>query len=288
MSDRRRILGPLGMIHPNIPHTQPSTTSTTKSSSSIPSFFLKHSVITNANGSAYLEINNTIIEVSIFGPRPIRGSFIDRATLSIECKFLPNISPQPQSNIFNDGSKNIRTGMTNVEHKLSNYLESCFLPCLVLEKYPKSTIDIQVSIISVDKEMLNDDDGRTNNDNSSLLWLCQWMVCCCSLALVDSGIEMRDIVSSGQVRYTKSGKVLINPIGNTTNEKEEDDEEEGVDALVSFMNLKNDEIVGIWFESNDDEKVPLDESQMEKLIEECNKMSKIVRANINSYLINSV
>lgn len=157
-----------------------------------------------------------------------------------------------------------------------------------MEKYPKSTIDIQVSIISVDKEMLNDDDGRTNNDNSSLLWLCQWMVCCCSLALVDSGIEMRDIVSSGQVRYTKSGKVLINPIGNTTNEKGEDEEEEGVDALVSFMNLKNDEIVGIWFESNDDEKVPLDESQMEKLIEECNKMSKIVRANINSYLINSV
>lgn len=277
------------MIQPNIPHsTQQSTSSTTSSSSSltIPSFFLKHAIITNANGSAYLEINNTIIEVSVFGPRPIRGSFIDKATLSIETKFLSHISLlSPQSNIFNDeNNKNNKIGMTNIEHKLSNYLESCFLPCLILEKYPKSTIDIQVSIISIDKEMMNNNDS-TNNGNFGLLWLCQWMVCCCSLALIDSGIEMRDIVSSGQVRYTKSGEILINP-NNYNNNNEE---EEGIDALVSFMNLKNDEIVGIWLEGNDnDSKIPLDESQLEKIIDECNKMSKLIRANINSYLINSV
>ena len=58
------------------------------------------------------------------------------------------------------------------------------------------------------------------------------------------------------------------------------------------MNLKNDEIVGIWFEGegddNNNENSLLNESNMEKLIIECNKMSKIIRDNLNSYLINSM
>ncbi|KAF6072830.1 3' exoribonuclease family, domain 1 protein [Candida albicans] len=291
MSDRRRLLGPSGMIIPNIPKQQQKsiiTTTTNTSTSTIPSFFLKHSIIDNANGSAYLEINNTIIEVSIFGPRPIRGSFIDRASVSVDCKFLPHII-QPMASIFNDtttsgggggissSNRGYRTGMNNIEHKLSSYLETCVLSSLILEKYPKSTIDIQVSIISIDKEI---------GGGHSLLWLLQWITCCCSLALVDSGIEMKDIISSGQVRLTKSGKIIIG--GNSDKTSTED----GIDGLVSFMNLKNDEIVGIWFEGegddNNNEDSLLNESNMEKLIIECNKMSKIIRANLNSYLINSM
>lgn len=290
MSDRRRLLGPSGMIIPNIPKQQQKsiiTTTTNTSTSTIPSFFLKHSIIDNANGSAYLEINNTIIEVSIFGPRPIRGSFIDRASVSVDCKFLPHII-QPMASIFNDtttsggggissSNRGYRTGMNNIEHKLSSYLETCVLSSLILEKYPKSTIDIQISIISIDKEI---------GGSHLLLWLLQWITCCCSLALVDSGIEMKDIISSGQVRLTKLGEIIIG--GN--NDKTE--AEDGIDGLVSFMNLKNDEIVGIWFEGegddNNNEDSLLNESNMEKLIIECNKMSKIIRANLNSYLINSM
>ena len=296
MSDRRRLLGPSGMIIPNIPKQQQksiiTTTTTNTSTSIIPSFFLKHSIIDNANGSAYLEINNTIIEVSIFGPRPIRGSFIDRASVSVDCKFLPHII-QPMASIFNDtttsgggggggissSNRGYRTGMNNIEHKLSSYLETCVLSSLILEKYPKSTIDIQISIISIDKEI---------GGGHLLLWLLQWITCCCSLALVDSGIEMKDIISSGQVRLTKLREIIIG--GNSDKTLTED----GIDGLVSFMNLKNDEIVGIWFEGegegddNNNEDSLLNESNMEKLIIECNKMSKIIRANLNSYLINSM
>lgn len=293
MSDRRRLLGPSGMIIPNIPKQQQKsiiTTTTNTSTSTIPSFFLKHSIIDNANGSAYLEINNTIIEVSIFGPRPIRGSFIDRASVSVDCKFLPHII-QPMASIFNDtttsggggggissSNRGYRTGMNNIEHKLSSYLETYVLSSLILEKYPKSTIDIQVSIISIDKEI---------GGGHLLLWLLQWITCCCSLALVDSGIEMKDIISSGQVRLTKLGEIIIG--GNNDKTLTED----GIDGLVSFMNLKNDEIVGIWFEGegegdDNNEDSLLNESNMEKLIIECNKMSKIIRANLNSYLINSM
>ncbi|KAF6067144.1 3' exoribonuclease family, domain 1 protein [Candida albicans] len=268
MSDRRRLLGPSGMIIPNIPKQQQKsiiTTTTTTSTSTIPSFFLKHSIIDNANGSAYLEINNTIIEVSIFGPRPIRGSFIDRASVSVDCKFLPHII-QPMGSIFNDTTTSGVGGGGGISSSNRGY-----------QKYPKSTIDIQVSIISIDKEI---------GGGHSLLWLLQWITCCCSLALVDSGIEMKDIISSGQVRLTKSGKIIIG--GNSDKTSTED----GIDGLVSFMNLKNDEIVGIWFEGegddNNNEDSLLNESNMEKLIIECNKMSKIIRANLNSYLINSM
>ncbi|CAI5756006.1 unnamed protein product [Candida verbasci] len=269
MSDRRRLTGPANLIKPNIPeivsNIDNKNQENTNSTSSIPSFFIKHAIINNANGSAYLEINNTIIEVSIFGPRPIRGSFIERGSLSVECKFLNHII-QPMQD-----SEPSKTGMSNIEHRLSSYLESCILPCILLEKYPKSTIDIQVSIISIDKSMVN------SKSNSSLLWLMNWIVICTSIALIDSKIEIKDVISSGQIKLTRNGKIKIGI--------EDDEVEECIDALISFMNLRNDEIVGIWLEGNQSN---LTESEMSLIIDECNKMSKIIRANMNSYLINNI
>lgn len=68
--------------------------------------------------------------------------------------------------------------------------------------------------------------------------------------------------------------------------KEEGGVENGIYALVSFMNLKNDEIVGCWFEGDGDDD-GLSESEVEKLIDESCKMSKLIRANLNSYLLKS-
>ncbi|RLV90095.1 Exosome complex component MTR3 [Spathaspora sp. JA1] len=270
MSDRRRLLGPSNILTPNIPTPTPSRRSQTDGT--IPQFFIKHSIIENANGSAYLEIGNTLIEVSIFGPRPIRGSFVDHASVSVECKFHSYITPQPQASIYNTAKQTGRTGLTDIEHRMSNYLQGCILPCILLDKYPKSSIDVHVSILSTDREDLQ--------NNANLLWLMNWIVCCCSVAFVDSGIEMRDVITGGQVRLC-GDKVIIHP-----DIQDDEEEQQGcIDGLLNFMNLKNDEIVGIWIESNE---IELSTTQMNNLVEECNKMSKIIRANINSYLINSV
>ncbi|EGW34367.1 uncharacterized protein SPAPADRAFT_134338 [Spathaspora passalidarum NRRL Y-27907] len=270
MSDRRRILGPANTVTPNIPNSTGSRKPSATNTQSIPPFFLKHSIIENANGSAYLEIGNTLIEVSIFGPRPIRGSFVDHASVSVECKFHPYITPQPQASTFNSAKQTGRTGLTDVEHRISNYLEGCILPCLLLEKYPKSSIDVHVSIISTDRDDLK--------NNANLLWLMNWIVCCTSVAFVDSGIEMRDVITGGQVRLC-GDKVIIHP-----DLEDDETDEPSVDGLLNFMNLKNDEIVGIWIEGNETD---LSTEKMNQLVEECKKMSKIIRANINSYLINS-
>lgn len=165
--------------------------------------------------------------------------------------------------------------MTNVEQRISNYIETCILSCLILEKYPKSTIDVNISVISVDEVdvMLK--------GNQGLLWLIGWIGCCVSVAFVDSGIEMRDLITSGQVKLRGDDKVVI---GGADDEENNDENVESIDALVSFMNLKNDEIVGVWFESNFD---GVSVEQSTKAIEECKKMSRTIRANLNSYLLNS-
>ncbi|CAH2355834.1 exosome complex component Mtr3p [[Candida] railenensis] len=269
VTDRRRLLGPSNAKSANIPETRTSSPSK-RSEDEIRKMFLKTGLVGNANGSAYLEVDDTIIEVSVFGPRPIKGSFIDRASFSVECKFLPHI-PQPNEETFKNQSgsaSNVRTGLTTVEQKLSSYIETAFLHSIILEKYPKSTIDVFVTIISAD---------TTSSSNKSLLNLCNWVSNCTSLALVDSGIEVKDMVTSGQVSLNKStNKILMDP--DYSNNYSEDD---SVDCVCSYMNMLNDVVVGFWIDGNQDD---LDEQTMQKLFENCNGMSKKIRSNFNSYL----
>ncbi|CAK9436321.1 uncharacterized protein LODBEIA_P08790 [Lodderomyces beijingensis] len=280
MSDRRRITGPVNRIIPTIPtpptKISPSPPKSSSSSSSPPQFYLKTNLIQNSNGSAYIEIEGTIIQVSIFGPRPIRGSFTERASLSVETKFLPHINQPCSINFNNSEASSSSSNMTQIEHRLSSYLENCMLPSILLEKYPKSTIDIQVSVIAMDP--------RRVHGQSGLLWLMSWIVVCASMAVVDTGIEVRDIVSSGCVKLVQSsGKVVVG--GDVDREEDEESESAGTTALVSFMNMNNNEIVGVWMESDSSQE--MSESEMALLIDECCRMSTLVRANLNSYLINS-
>lgn len=278
MSERRRLVGPPNTIIPSIGISSSKEDETRsqeqpeRAPDELRKFFLKTGIIDNANGSAYLEIGNTIIEVLVFGPRPIRGSFVERASFSAEVKFLPYIT-QPHESSFNNPSNNqlnavggnSRTGLSNIEQRISSYLETSLLPSIVLEKYPKSTIDVFVTIISTEKN---------TDSKSSLLNLVSWIVNCSSLALVDSGIELKDIVTSGHVKLVNGDTLIDVP----------DSEEEGVDALVSFMNMRNDEIVGLWFEGD----ASLQEDVLTKVIDSCNDMAKRIRANVNSYLLNSI
>ncbi|KAK6456542.1 exosome exoribonuclease [Scheffersomyces xylosifermentans] len=297
MSDRRRLIGPLNTIIPNIGISSNATeadvfkgpSSATRNEDGLRQFFLKTGIIENANGSAYLEVGGNIIQVSVFGPRPIRGSFVDRASFSVECKFLPYIS-QPNEQLYNNTTVNAgstantgptnanangRTGLTNIEQKISSYIETALLPSIVLEKYPKSTIDIFVTILSTESS----NSGSTKVD-AALLGISNWVLNCSSVALVDSGIELKDVVTSG-VATLKNDKLLLDPEVISSGE----DNENTLTCVVSFMNLRNDEIVGFWMEGDQSK---FEESQVEQLIDGCNNMSRQVRANINSYFTSTL
>ncbi|KAG2733569.1 hypothetical protein G9P44_003094 [Scheffersomyces stipitis] len=294
MSDRRRLLGSVNTIIPNVGLSSADGTAqpakieskTEPRIDGLRPFFLKTGIIENANGSSYLEVGNNIIEVSVYGPRPIRGSFIDRASFSVECKFLPFIS-QPNEHLYNNTSisassaanttnqtnvnVNGRTGLTSIEHKISSYIETSLLPSIVLEKYPKSTIDVFVTIISTDSSL-----GGSYSD-TKMLSLVNWVLNASSVALVDSGIEVKDVVTSG-VAHLQNDVLVLDP----TEIQEKD--EGSVSCVASFMNLRNDEIVGIWIEGD---QTNLENSQVDHLLDGCNDMSKKVRANINSYFTTS-
>lgn len=278
MSDRRRLLGPPNTIIPNVGVLADTEVHTTeKDPNSIRPFFVKTGIIANANGLAYLEVGKTIIQVQVYGPRPIRGSFIERASFMVECKFLPHLF-QPHEVALNGTDLNANTntcgsnwrqGLTNIEQRILTYLETALLPSVVLEKYPKSTIDVFVTVLAMDNVRLEPEEHKT-----LLFNLIGWAVNCASLALVDSGIEIKDIVTSGNIRYDPQNKHT---------EFDADNGKEGMlDALVSFMNLRNDEIVGLWLEGYQ-QQVSSETCQM--MIEGCVAMAKQVRATINSYLV---
>lgn len=276
------MLGPSNTIIPNIgilldPKKE---TNAPKEPNDIRPFFLKTGIIANANGLAYLEVGNTILEVQVYGPRPIRGSFVERASFLVECKFLPHIF-QPHevalngtdlSSNSNTCGSNWRQGLTNIEQRILTYLETALLPSIVLEKYPKSTIDVFVSVLA-----LEDVRGEPDEHKTLLLNLIGWAVNCSSLALVDSGIEVKDIVTSGNVQYTPaSGQSECDAI---------EGQENTLDALVSFMNMKNDEIVGLWLEGYQQQ---VSEEAVLHMIDGCDSMAKRVRANINAFLVKQV
>lgn len=272
--DRRRILGPDSAYIPALSlstNKSGSKTGNTKPIDDVRKIFVKRGIATNANGSAYLEVGKTVIEVSLYGPRPIRGSFIDRATFSVETKFLPYVS-QPGDAIFNDESStanpNGRAGLTNIEQKISSQIETTLVPCILLEKYPKSSIDVFVTILSRES---------SSDDISLMLNLISWCINCCSLAMVDSGIEIKDIVTSGHARMNYStGEVALDPVVS------ESDGGHFIDCIASFMALNNNEIAGFWIEGKN---ASLNEDVINKLTEGCERMSSIVRSNFNSFLL---
>lgn len=259
MSDRRRILGPADAVRPAMAPRQASG----ERSSGVRSFFVKTGLSKNANGLAYLEVGDTIVEVSVFGPRPIRGLFTDRASLSVEAKFLAYVA-QPDEIVYNGTSAAAnpggRPGLTNVEQKISTYVETALLPLILVEKYPKSTIDVFVNVISF------------NAHNSTLANLIAWVVNCTSLAMVDSGIEVRDLVTSGHVALA-NGAVETDAecLGSASS----------TECVASFLAMQNNDVVALWVLGTGGAVALL----VTGLIDGCLEMSTTVRNNINAYLL---
>lgn len=155
--------------------------------------FLQTGLISNANGSGYLELDDNIISVSVYGPRPIRGVFSEKSVLNVN---------------LNDNTGLLTSKLKN---KICSYIENNFIPVINSKKYPKSSIDIFINIISV--------------ENVELLYLklLSLISNVTTLSLINAKIEIIDLVVSA-----------FDLSSNT---------------ITSF--IKNDEIVGIWSDSGE-------------------------------------
>jgi exosome complex component RRP41 len=162
---------------------------------------IESGVLPNADGSAYIEMGRNKIIVGVFGPRemhPRRFAKPNEATL--RCRYHmspfsvdPRRSPAPSR-------RDTEIGMV---------MSWALQPAVFLEKYPRSVIDVYAEVLEADGGT------RTACINAA------------TVALVDAGIPMRDLVSSCAAGVM-DGQVVLD-LGD------EEDKEGEADIPVAYM-----------------------------------------------------
>jgi exosome complex component RRP41 len=176
----------------------------------------KVGVLKNAEGSAMFRIGNTIAIAGVFGPRrvfPKHQEQSERAILRVKYNMAPF-----------SASERIRPGTSRRSTEISMVIREALMPVMFLEEFPKTAIDVHVEVLQADAST------RCAALNAA------------SLALVDAGISMKDLVSScaaGKIPVTdengnKTGSQLLLDIAG------KEDTEGEVDFPVAYYKKKNE------------------------------------------------
>jgi exosome complex component MTR3 len=179
--DRKRINGPEMSVRPVIePEFQPQLSNVlidsnlqrkdNRNSDQIRPVFIKPNLIPQANGSAYIELGDTKLVVSVFGPRQNkRMAFSPSGQLTCEFKFSTFACEQRRGHIRD-----------NEEKDISQLILAALVPAIKLENYPKSLIDIYITVL---------ENGGTQSCLAA-------GITASSVALATAGIEMLDLVAA--------------------------------------------------------------------------------------------
>ncbi|KAG5356784.1 Exosome complex component mtr3 [Yarrowia sp. C11] len=260
MTDRRRVLGPADAVPFSLDNIKPAEIE--QKSLDVGSIFVKTGVVENANGSAYLELDDIKIVAVVHGPRPMRGLFTTSAILNVDTKFLPvslcDIESKSALVSSTQLTQYIRSASTtqssSLQKNVSSYVHTSLLPSILVEKYPKSTIDVSISVLS-----------SSNNTKTTVAAA----VSCAGAALADSGLECTDIVTAGSVLLSDSSAVVC-PSRAPTRE---------IDAVVSYM-AASKKIVGMWVEGGN-----VSETQMEEVFDKTEDMAREIRGVMHGVLL---
>mmetsp|Transcript_6958 Transcript_6958/g.8436 ORF Transcript_6958/g.8436 Transcript_6958/m.8436 type:complete len:261 (+) Transcript_6958:64-846(+) len=144
--------------------------------------------VSQASGSAYIEFGETKVIASVFGPRAKTFGRADSTTSvhgSLECQVY--YSPFARGADTDESSSHDIN--RSEEQWLAESLEQSIAATIQFNRFPKSTLDIVVCVLE---------------DNGGVLAA---VTTCTSLALVDSGIELFDVVTASTV--AQCGEELI-------------------------------------------------------------------------------
>ncbi|KON29300.1 exonuclease [miscellaneous Crenarchaeota group-15 archaeon DG-45] len=131
---------------------------------------IESGVLPNADGSAYIEMGRNKIIVGVFGPREMHPKHLAKPhTAVLRCRYHmapfsvdPRRSPAPSR-------RDTEIGMV---------MRLALEPAIFLERYPRSSIEVFAEVLQADGGT------RCASINAS------------TVALVDAGIPMRDLVAS--------------------------------------------------------------------------------------------
>ncbi|PUU84127.1 3' exoribonuclease family, domain 1-domain-containing protein [Tuber borchii] len=198
MTDRRRINGPAEGTTPPVFLTSSTHKPVIKRSpTTLRKIFLKTSLTPPATGSAFLELPTPSnpstptlkLTASVYGPRPLPSSttFSPDARLTAELKFSPFSTPGHRRGYIRDG----------VERDLSAQLSIALEKSVDVGKYPKSAIDVFVSVLDCEGGLGDAGDGNDGGVEVGLMGVVAGAISCASAAIADAGIECFDLVAGG-------------------------------------------------------------------------------------------
>ncbi len=174
------------------PHASMASTRTRPDGRNTPSDMrpphLQLGVLSNAQGSAYVELGNTKAMVGVFGPRESdaahRDAFTPTGRIHVDVSFVT----------FPAKSK-VGPRKTAEEAAIARTIQSAFSSVVLLEKFPKLVLDINCTVLEKDGSVASA------------------LINAATLALIDAGIEMNDMVSSCTVTLQDEDRVALDPTG---------------------------------------------------------------------------
>ncbi len=139
-------------------------------------------ILKNADGSALIEQGKNKIIVAVYGPRELHPKHLalpDRAIVRCRYHMVPFSVPERKS-----------PAPTRREIELSKVIREALEPAIILEAFPRTTIDIFIEVLQAD--------GGTRTAS----------ITAASVALADAGIPMRDLVTAVAVGKVNGTLVL--------------------------------------------------------------------------------
>ncbi|KAK2603918.1 3'-5'-exoribonuclease [Conoideocrella luteorostrata] len=209
MADRRRINGPTGISHPPIYDEDLSGSTTRKRGrSEARPLYLQTGVTPSASGSAYLEIEQSggstgfgmKLTCTVHGPRslPRSAPFSPYMILSTHVKYAPFATRQ-RKGYLRDVS----------ERDLSIHLETALRGALVAERWPKSGVDIVVTVIEGD--MARQASVGRGLEEWNTMTVLSGCITVASAAMADAGIDCVDTVTGGVAAVVMDRNTDIEP-----------------------------------------------------------------------------
>ncbi|KAJ4389730.1 3'-5'-exoribonuclease [Gnomoniopsis smithogilvyi] len=250
MADRRRINGPVGGTLPPVfaPEDAILTKDVkgrTRPSDTARPLFLKTGITPSASGSAYLEVQTSAkagasglkLSCTVHGPRALPRStpFSPHIILTTHVKYAPFATKQRRGYLRD-----------STERDLSIHLETAMRGAIIADRWPKSGVDIIVSVLEGDQDRsLSHGEYDEAWDTMNVLAGC---ITVASAALVDAGIDCVDTVAGGVAALVcgaeenAKAELVIDPLAS---------QHEKILAACCVAYLpERDEITNLWFKGD--------------------------------------
>ena len=156
-------------------------------SASLRPLYLKCGLNGQSPGSAYIELGATKVVATVYGPREntrAEGETVSSGVLECYVKLAP-FSSRIRGNFPGETLER--------ELQLGAALHASLLPSVLLERFPKSVVEVHLLVLEAGGGEL------------------AVGITAASAALVDAGVDLAGVVTAAQVGFESGGEVIVDP-----------------------------------------------------------------------------